>query len=55
VNPNYLYPNALAATVIEASFHQRYFGLHLPRLTNELHVTSNLEDFLLRLSINALV
>lgn len=55
MNPNYLYPNALAATLIEASFHQRYFGLHLPRLTNELHVTSNLEDFLLRLSINALV
>ena len=34
MNPNYLYPNALAATLIEASFHQRYFGLHLPRLTN---------------------
>lgn len=55
MNPNYLYPNALAATIIEASFHQRYFGLHLPRLTNELHVTSNLEDFLFHLSINALV
>ena len=55
MNPNYLYPNALAATIIEASFHQRYFGLHLPRLTNELHITSNLEDFLLHLSINALV
>jgi AcrR family transcriptional regulator len=55
MNPNYLYPNALAATLIEASFHQRYFGLHLPRLTNELHVTSNLEDFLFHLSINALV
>ena len=55
MNPNYLYPNALAATLIEASFHQRYFGLHLPRLTNELHITSNLEDFLFHLSINALV
>ena len=54
INANYLYPNALAATLVEASFHQRYFGLHLPRLTNELHITSNLEDFLFHLSINAL-
>lgn len=54
INPNYQYCNALAATIVEASFHQQYFGVHLPRLTNELHIPSNLEDFLFHLSINAL-
>lgn len=54
INPKYLYPNALAATIVEASFHQRYFGIHLPRLTNELHIASNLEHFLYQLAINTL-
>jgi AcrR family transcriptional regulator len=55
INPNYNYPNALVSTVLESSFHQRYFGLHLPRLTNEMHVQERLEDFLTELCFKTLL
>jgi len=54
INPNYAYPNALVSTVLESSFHQRYFGNHLPRLTNEMHIDARLEDFLLDLCLKTL-
>lgn len=54
INPNYAYPNALVSTVLESSFHQRYFGIHLPRLTNEMHVEERLHDFLLDLCLKTL-
>jgi hypothetical protein len=54
INPNYPYPNALVTTIIESSFHQRFFGEHLPRLTNELHNQLNLNDFLTNLCFNTI-
>jgi len=55
INPNYAYPNALVSTILESSFHQRYFGIHLPRLTNEMHVEEKLEDFLLDLCLKTIM
>jgi AcrR family transcriptional regulator len=54
INPSYAYPNALVTTIIESSFHQRYFGNHLPRLTNEMHIESRLEEFLLDLCLKTI-
>ena len=33
INPEYRYPTALISTVVESSYDQRYFALHLPSLT----------------------
>lgn len=33
INPAYRYPTALISTVVESSYDQRYFALHLPSLT----------------------
>ena len=54
INPSYPYPNALVSTILESSFHQRYFGNHLPRLTNEMHIDSRLEEFLLDLCLKTI-
>jgi AcrR family transcriptional regulator len=54
INPNYCYPNALVSTIIESSFHQNYFGLHLPRLTNDMHIQERLEDFLIDICFKTL-
>ncbi len=54
ISPDYPYPNALVTTIIESSFHQRFFGLHLPRLTNDLHDENNLNDFLTNLCFNTI-
>lgn len=54
LNPNYKYPNALVSTLLESSFHQRFFGLHLPRLTNEMHIQERLEDFLMDLCLKTI-
>ena len=55
INPTYAYPNALVSTILESSFHQRYFGVHLPRLTNEMHVEERLEDFLVELCLKTIL
>jgi AcrR family transcriptional regulator len=54
INPNYPYPNALVTTIIESSFHQRFFGEHLPRLTNELNNEKLLNDFLVNTCLNTI-
>jgi AcrR family transcriptional regulator len=54
INPSYPYPNALVTTTLESSFHQRYFGNHLPRLTNEMHIETRLEEFLLDLCLKTI-
>ena len=54
INPKYPFPNALVSTILESSFHQRYFGNHLPRLTNEMHIDSRLEEFLLDLCLKTI-
>ena len=45
INPNYPYPNMLVTTVIEGSNQQRYFGQHLPKLTNSSADTDIVEQF----------
>ena len=54
INPKFPYPNALVTTLIESSFHQRFFGEHLPRLTNELNHQTHLNDFLTNLCFNTI-
>ena len=54
INPSYPYPNALVSTILESSFHQRYFGNHLPRLTNKMHIDTRLEEFLLDLCLKTI-
>lgn len=54
IKPDYAYPNALVSTLLESSFHQRYFGIHLPRLTNEMHIQQRLEDFLIDICFKTL-
>lgn len=54
INPKFPYPNAMVTTLIESSFHQRFFGEHLPRLTNELNKQDNLNDFLTNLCFNTI-
>ena len=54
INSGYPYPNALVTTILESSFHQRYFGNHLPRLTNEMHIETRLEEFLLDLCLKTI-
>lgn len=45
INPDYPYPNMLVTTVIEGSNQQRYFGQHLPKLTNLSEDTDIVEQF----------
>ena len=54
INPNYTYPNALVTTILESSFHQRYFSNHLPKLSNSMDDPNRLENFLLDLCLNTL-
>lgn len=54
INPTYAYPNALTSTILESSFHQRFFSIHLPRLTNEMDIDGRLEDFLMDLCLKTI-
>jgi len=50
INPSFKYPRALTSTIIEAAHQQRFFSLHLPRLTeivkSEKDQNGQIEDFL---------
>jgi AcrR family transcriptional regulator len=45
VNPTYPYPNMLASSMIEGSNQQRFFAIHLPRLTNVHENVDFVESF----------
>jgi AcrR family transcriptional regulator len=45
INSSYPYPHALATTLIETVLHQRYFSMHLPKLSNNLSENNQLESF----------
>ena len=45
INPSYKYPNMLVSTLIEGAHLQRYFGDHLPRLTNVIDGEDAVTDF----------
>lgn len=45
INPDYKYPNMLVSTLIEGAHLQRFFGDHLPRLTNIIDGEDAVTDF----------
>jgi hypothetical protein len=45
INPTFPYPLMLISTVIEGIHHQRYFALHLPRLTNVIEGEDSINNF----------
>jgi AcrR family transcriptional regulator len=45
INPAFPYPLMLISTVIEGIHHQRYFALHLPRLTNVVDGEDSISKF----------
>ncbi len=48
-NPQFKYPHMMASTVIESSYHQRFFSKHLPRLTDEIKGEDSIQEFFLQL------
>jgi AcrR family transcriptional regulator len=45
INPSYPFPNMLVSSMMEGSNQQRFFALHLPRLTNEQAGKEVVESF----------
>jgi len=45
VNPKYEFPHMLVSTVIEGAHQQKYFGEHLPSLTNIEEGENNVSEF----------
>jgi AcrR family transcriptional regulator len=54
INPNYPYGAMLVTTIIESSNQQRFFGEHLPRLTNTSPQKDTFEQFALDLVFKTL-
>ena len=45
INPSYKYPHMLVSNVIEGAHNQRYFALHLPRLTDVIEGEDSTTEF----------
>lgn len=54
INSAYPYSHALMSTIIESSFHQRFFAEHLPKLTDKVSSDENLEDFFNQLALQTI-
>lgn len=54
INPNYPFPNMLVTTIIEGAHLQRYFGEHLPGLTNYSSKKDHITKFSEHLVLSAL-
>jgi len=54
INPSYAYPHMLVSTLIEGSHYQRFFALHLPRLTDTATECDAISDFCMSLATNAI-
>lgn len=56
INPEYPYPNMLVSTIIEGAHLQRFFGEHLPGLTNcsQKKDTDYVQEFSIQLGLNAI-
>jgi AcrR family transcriptional regulator len=50
INPQYLYPNMLASTIVEGVFHQQFLAAHIPVLSNSDAGESFVQDFFTQLS-----
>lgn len=49
INPSFKYPNMLVSTLIEGAHLQRYFAIHLPKLTNTIEGEDSIETFYKRM------
>jgi len=49
INPDFEYPNMLISTVIEGAHQQRYFGEHLPSLTNVRNGNKDISNFFIQM------
>ena len=54
INPDYKYPHMLVSTIIEGAHHQRFFGDHLPRLTDRIEGEDSVVQFSKELAMRAL-
>lgn len=56
INPNYPYPKMLVSTIIEGAHLQRFFGEHLPGLTNcsRKNDIDDVQEFSIELALNAI-
>lgn len=45
ISPNYKYPHMLVSSMIEGAHHQRFFALHLPRLTDVVKGEDAITEF----------
>jgi AcrR family transcriptional regulator len=52
INPKFPYPNTIISTVIESLFHQRFFSIHLPKLSDNLSEDEKLADFFYQMIIH---
>lgn len=53
-NADFKYPHMLVSTVIESSYHQRFFSKHLPRLTDEIEGEDSIQNFFLQLVLKTI-
>lgn len=54
LNPNYKYPHMLVSTIIEGAHLQRYFAVHLPRLTDVVIGEDSSVEFSVQLAFKAI-
>lgn len=54
INPVYPYPHMLVSTIIEGSHYQRFFAVHLPRLTDSAPHTDSISDFCKSIAMSAI-
>lgn len=50
INPAYKYPHMLVSTIIEGAHHQRYFSVHLPRLTDIIDGEDAITNFYVQMA-----
>jgi AcrR family transcriptional regulator len=55
INPKYPYSHALVSTILESVFHQRFFTVHLPKLSDKISDDDRLNDFIFQLSSQAIL
>ncbi len=54
VNPKFKYSHMLVSTIIEGAYNQRYFSLHLPRLTDVVEGEDSIVEFFQQMAVKAI-
>ena len=55
INPDYKYPHMLISTVVEGARHERFFALHLPRLTDQVKGEDSISEFFREIVFNTIM